>query len=356
MKINLPYLCMDYDRHGNRRLYVRRDGRKIRIRAKVGDTEFRSAYDEAITALDAPAPRVRLNRVGSFGWLAERYFDAPEFKALDPVSQVRRRAIIEGCLREPRKPGSTDLMKDCPVAALTPQHVIMLRDRKAKEGKPAAANNRRKWLSALFGWAIEHGHMKSNPARDARRVRYASEGWHTWTVEEVRQYEARHPIGTKPRLALALLLWLGVRRGDVVILGRQHAKDGWIRFVPRKTRHRRQRMSEKPIPPELQQVIDASPCGDLTFLVTEFGKPFTAAGFGNWFRDRCNEAGLPHCSAHGLRKAGATIAAENGATDRELMALYDWDSAAMATIYTRQASQKKLAGQAARKLRSVTRL
>jgi hypothetical protein len=52
--------------------------------------------------------------------------------------------------------------------------------------------------------------------------------------------------------------------------------------------------------------------GDLTFLVTKHGKPFTANGFGNWFRDRCDEARLPQCSAHGLRKAGATIAAENG--------------------------------------------
>jgi hypothetical protein len=26
----------------------------------------------------------------------------------------------------------------------------------------------------------------------------------------------------------------------------------------------------------------------MTFLETEYGKPFTAAGFGNWFRDRCD--------------------------------------------------------------------
>jgi hypothetical protein len=28
----------------------------------------------------------------------------------------------------------------------------------------------------------------------------------------------------------------------------------------------------------------------LTLLVTEFGKPFTAAGSGNWFREQCDEA------------------------------------------------------------------
>jgi integrase len=146
--------------------------------------------------------------------------------------------------------------------------------------------------------------MKSNPARDAERASYATDGFPTWSVDEVRQFEARHPVGTKARLALALLLFTGSRRGDVVTFGRQHVKDGTLRFVPRKTRYKRMTPSEKPILPVLAEVINASPTGDLTFLVTDYGKPFTAAGFGGWFRDRCDEAGLPQCSAHGLRKAG----------------------------------------------------
>ena len=102
--------------------------------------------------------------------------------------------------------------------------------------------------------------------------------------------------------------------------------------------------------PVLADVIARSPTGDLTYLVTEYGKAFTAAGFGNWFRERCDDAGLPHCSAHGLRKAGATIAAENGATDRQLMALYDWTSEKQANVYTAAANRKRLAGQAAQLL------
>ena len=86
----------------------------------------------------------------------------------------------------------------------------------------------------------------------------------------------------------------------------------------------------------------------MTFLVTDYGKPFTAAGFGGWFRERCDEAGLPHCTAHGLKKAGATIAAENGATDRELMAMFDWSTAAQANVYTAAANRKKLAAKGSR--------
>lgn len=84
----------------------------------------------------------------------------------------------------------------------------------------------------------------------------------------------------------------------------------------------------------------------MTFLVTEFGAPFSDAGFGNWFRDRCDEAGLPQCSAHGLRKTGATIAAENGATEHQLMAIYGWESPKQAARYTRKANRKRLAGDA----------
>src|SRR4029079_4633992 len=126
--------------------------------------------------------------------------------------------------------------------------------------------NRRKYLSSMFGWAVERGLLRMNPAREIRKVRYATSGFHTWTVEEVRQFEARHPIGTKARLALALPLFLGVRRGDLVTLGRQHVKAGWLRMVPRKTRDTRREISEKPVLPVLADIIARRPTGAITFL------------------------------------------------------------------------------------------
>ncbi len=83
-----------------------------------------------------------------------------------------------------------------------------------------------------------------------------------------------------------------------------------------------------------------------TYLVSERGRAFTAASFGNWFRKRCNEAGLRHCSFHGLRKAGATSAADNGATEHQLMAIFGWSSPKQAALYTRQANRKRLTGDA----------
>jgi integrase len=100
-----------------------------------------------------------------------------------------------------------------------------------------------------------------------------------------------------------------------------------------------------PVLPELQVELDRVPAGEqLTFLTTEAGKkPFTPAGFGNWFRARCNEAGLSHCSAHGLRKAAATRLAEAGATELQLMAWFGWTSIREAERYTKAADRKRLA-------------
>ncbi len=158
----------------------------------------------------------------------------------------------------------------------------------------------------------------------------------------MQQFEARHPVGTRARLALALMLFTGQRRSDIIRFGKQHAKDGKLNFTQFKGRNRKPKRLTLPILPALQRIIDATPCGDLTFLVNEWERPFTDAGFGNWFRDRCIEAGVPG-RAHGLRKAGATIAANNGATSRQLMAIFGWDTLKEAERYTRNADQLRLA-------------
>jgi len=139
-----------------------------------------------------------------------------------------------------------------------------------------------------------------------------------------------------------------------VKIGRPHLRDGWIRFVATKTRKVRAAPHEIPVIDALQAALDAGPMGELTFLATEYRRPFTAAGFGAWFRARCDEAGLPQCTAHGLRKAGATIAAENGATDRQLMAVFGWTSEGQATAYTRTADRKRLAAEAMPLLKKLT--
>lgn len=182
-----------------------------------------------------------------------------------------------------------------------------------------------------------------DPAWKTGGGKSGSEGFHTWTPEEALQFEKRHPIGTKARLALDLMLFTGQRRSDVIRFGKQHITKGGkhLTFTQHKGRNRKPHRLTLPILPVLQRTIDATSCGDLTFLVNDWGR-ITDAGFGNWFRDRCVEAGVPG-RAHGLRKAGATIAANNGATSRQLMAIFGWDTLKEAERYTRNADQQRLA-------------
>ncbi|WP_245263213.1 tyrosine-type recombinase/integrase [Azorhizobium doebereinerae] len=359
MDAKFRYTCRERDRHGKERIYFRRRPGEKRIelpfypRGETPPEGFTRAYHGAMKATvgdrpaDTPAVKVRATSqptVGTFRWLCAQYFASGEFRQLGPSTRTVRRGILEHCLLEPTAPGSVTVFADLRIEQISAKGVRVLRDRKA--GLPEAANGRVKAIRQVFAWAIkaEPDMVSLNPARDVPYLKGRADGFHTWTIEEVQAFAVRHPLGSKAHLALALLLFSGVRRSDVVKLGPQMIRNGWLRFAETKGATQIRKDREIPVLPILASVIEASDLGHLAFLVTAFGRPFTANGFGNWFRKRCDEAGLPHCSAHGLRKAGATIAAENGATEHQLMAMYGWESPKQAAIYTRRANRRKLAG------------
>ncbi|HEV2629431.1 MAG TPA: tyrosine-type recombinase/integrase [Pseudolabrys sp.] len=302
-----------------------------------------AAYEQA---KGAPAPRIQHGIApNTWRWLCVKYFsECMDFKRLDPQTQRVRRLILEGTFDEPIAPRADRFFRDMPLGRMDPEAIEVLRDRKMNA--PEAANSRIKAIRQVFKFAVKKHYVTANPAREIEKFKTGSTGYHTWSVEEVRQFEERHPIGTKARLALSLLLFTGQRRSDAIRFGRQHVHQGKLTFTQHKNRNRKPKRLTLTILPVLQEVIDASPCGDLTFLVTDFGRAFTDAGFGNKMREWCDQAELAHCTAHGLRKAGATIAAEKGATARQLMAIFGWDSIEQAELYTRAADQKRLADSA----------
>ena len=277
---------------------------------------------------------------GTWRWLSEQYMASGDFRRLDPQTQRTRRGILEKTYVEPEKPGSGRVVGDMPVREMRAKTIKVLRDRKA--AFPEAANSRLKAIRRVFSWALddEIGCVTSNPAKDVKYRSSGSQGFHTWTPGEIEQFEARHAIGSKARLAMALLAFTCVRRSDVVLLGRQHVRGAQLKFKAFKGRNSTPVTVDIPLLDELKAIIDASSTGDLTFLVTEYNKPFSAAGFGNKFREWCNAAGLPQCSAHGLRKAGAVLMAERGATTMELMAICGWLTVKEAELYTKAAEQK----------------
>jgi integrase len=148
-----------------------------------------------------------------------------------------------------------------------------------------------------------------------------------------------------PMVWLDVLLYTGLRRGDAVQLGRQHVRDGVATVRTEKTGL----TVSVPILPALAATLAAGPCGDLAFICGEGGKPLTKESFGNAFREACRAAGVAK-SAHGVRKIGATRAAENGATVAELEAIFGWQGGGMASLYTRAADRARLAKGAIKKL------
>jgi len=344
MQVRFRWLVEDVDRYGTIRIYVRVPGRrKVRIRAPFGSAEFLVAYTAAVNDHVSAPRQAREAKPGSFGWLCLRYYASATFKLLDPATQTwRRRALDAVAEKHAYKP----------VVLMQARHVRDLRNE--LKDKPGAANQRLKALKALFAWACEDepAFAPQNPTLGVKKIKYASTGHHSWTDDEIKQYRDRHPVGSKARLALDLLLYTGGRREDAVRLGPQHVRTGRVRFTQAKNEHRKPIEIDIPPHPDLLSTIAATPSKHLTFLITDYGKPFTPAGFGNAMRDWCDQANLHHCSAHGLRKACATALAEAGATAHEIAAVTGHQSLEEIERYTRAAERKRLADQAMKKFKA----
>lgn len=332
----LPDHVTEYkDRHGKPRYRFRRKGyRTHHFKSQPGTEEFRTEYAACQTAKRDPAERYAY---GTFDWLAARFYDSVAWKEMADNSKTTYRGIIDR-FRERRKQGKR--YGDLPVALIKTRHLDEILSKMSDT--PAAANNLRKVLKRLFRLAVKLELRADNPAVETDGYK-PGKGWHTWTEEEIAQYRGRHALGTKARLALELLLNTAARRCNAVALKRtdmrrgkfhiDHVKNGDPTIVS--------------VLPETLEAIEAMPViGMEYFLVTEFGKPFTPAGFGNWFRERCDEAGLPHCSAHGLRKAMSRRLAEGGATDAQGRAVTGQKKNQTFAYYAAMANREHLADEA----------
>lgn len=328
----LPDHVTEYhDRHGKPRYRFRRAGfPTYSFKSSPGTPEFMTEYRACVERVAVPT--TARTTPGTFDDLISRYYASPAWRGrMKPSSQATYRNIIE---RFRAKHG------DKPVAKVETRHLDKILGDMAD--RPAAANNLRKVLKRLFAYAVKIGLRRDNPAAATDSFK-AGDGFHTWTEEEIAQFEERWALGTKPRLALALLLYTGQRRSDIIRMGRKDVRDGRIVVTQQKTGN----SGAIGMLSELREAIEAMPViGVETFLITEFGKPFTAAGFGNWFREQCDAAGLTHCTSHGLRKAMSRRLAESGATPAQGRAVTLHKTDREFAYYAQMADQQLLADEA----------
>lgn len=224
-----------------------------------------------------PATSVRLGEMGAL----EKVAESGEIKA---VSRMETGESIRVDILERFCENKGDGEK--PFDQMLPRHLRARRD--AMMDTPAAANTMIKVLRQVFKFAVNYDLHDTNPAAQLDYLKTNADGYHSWTLAEIEQFEERHSVGTMARLAFAMALYTGQRRSDLVQFGRQHVRHeggvDWLVFTQHKGRNRHPVSLEIPVIPELRRIIDATETGDLTFMVSTYGKPFTSAGFGNRFR------------------------------------------------------------------------
>ena len=330
-----PYIRREKTRHG-RMIWAFRRGREYRrLPDEYGSPQFWDEYNEALAS--KPKPEARKNASGTLEWLVRRYKTSAHYLNLKPSTRTARDYIMKKVC---------DQSGDKPYAAIAKKHIQAGIDRRAKT--PQAANNFLVAMSVLFNWAVESEYIAVNPCEGVTPLKIRSDGHHTWTMDEIEKFRVKWPLGTKPRLALDFLLYSGLRVSDAIIAGRQHMREGLLVMRTVKTN------SEVfiPILAPLQQSIDACKADNMNIITGERGQPFASSNtFSAWFRLKREAVGLPDvCTPHGLRKAGATIAANDGASARELMSLFGWSRISMAETYTKSADRAKLAKAAAERI------
>lgn len=327
-KLDLTYVQAFRDRHGHLRHYYRRAGfARLRLPGPVGSAEFMAAYVEA----EARAPRPVLGPASrlqprSINALIVEYYRSPEFLALRDSTRRAYRGQLDRFRKDYGDRGALSLQ---------PRHLEGIFHKMAD--RPEATANLRKRLRRVFRLAVRLGWRNDNPVVETERPRGKRAGIAGWSDDDIAAFEARWPEGSRERLALALMLYTGQRRSDVIGMGRQHVSGGRVSVVQLKTGHR---LKIRLHPLLAAEIARHAP--GMTFLTTAAGAPMTVEGFGNWFRDASRAAGLVNRTPHGLRKAAGRRLAEAGCSAKEIAAVLGHTTLGEVARYTRDADQTLL--------------
>lgn len=327
--IGFPGVSTFTDRHGKPRFRYRRKGAKaVYLPGLPGSPEFAQGYADAIAGL-ATKRTIGAERTipGTLNALIVAFYKSAEWAQLEASTQRTYRGVYERFRRE---------FGSFRVAQLTRERVLAIRDKRAST--PAAANNLVRRLRTLMQFAVDRGLRADDPTANVKPLTIKSDGFHTWTEAEIATFEARWPVGTRERLAMDLLLYTAQRGSDVRLMGRQHVRGGRMVVKQLKTRAE----LEVSIHPRLHESL-ATVAERMTFVLTQFGEPYSPKGFGNWFSEACTRAGLPHCSAHGLRKAAARRLAEAGCSASQIAAVTGHKTLKEVERYVKAAEQRGLA-------------
>lgn len=331
-RIRLKHIDHFVDRHGKWRYYYRpKRGARVALPGEPGSPEFMAAYEKAARGEPVEAkvgPRLR-GEAGTFARLLQDYFSSPDFLSLASSTQRAYRRVMENWVLG-------EGIGHRRVAEMRREHVAKMMAKRA--ATPGAANDLLKKIRILTGFAIVNGHRTDDPTLKMKK--YKAGEWHTWTEDEIAQFEARWPEGTRERLVFALHLYTGQRVSDVTHMQADDLGIGTIRVTQIKTKAK----LDIPLHPVLKRVLELRKHRVGPLARTSFGKPFSEKGLANYMADAIGKAGLPdRCVTHGLRKAAARRLAEAGCSVHEIMSITGHQTLGEVERYTKAAEQKRLA-------------
>lgn len=333
------------DRHGRTRWRFRRAGKTIPLPGEPGEAAFEAAYLAAVEGRPAPPkPKAAVTRLPVAA--TPRSLRAawkmvpkslPEWSRLETETKQRQSRIAELFLGSKVSKEADLLWGDVLVSDLRRRHLKgIIAD---MTDRPHAARHLLVVIRRMILVALDEEWIDTDPSYKLKhRPDYV--GWKAWPDAARMQFETRWPIGTTPRLAYALALWLGNRRGDVVSLTPDAIEGDSIRLVQGKTG----RPLVLDITPMLREVLDATDLSGPTILKTAIGEPFSAKSLTGRMADWTKAAGLPPgYTLHGLRKTLGKMLAEGGATTRQIMDTLGHTDIQHAELYSREAEQEHLA-------------
>lgn len=334
--LGYPHLNAFEDKHRKIRYRYRKSGRStVYIHGTFGSPEFRAAY-EAACAGDTTTISPGSSRTipGTLNALAVSVYASAEWRLLKPSTHNTYRGVIE---RMRTAHGNQ------PLSGLRKKHILIMRDEIAS---PTAANTFVKVMRWMMAFAENRQLRADNPTAGIKLLKVKTDGYPSWTEEDARRFEAHWPVGTRQRLAFDLLLYTAQRSGDVRQMSHEQIRDGYINLTQEKTGAK----LRIPVLEPLRHSLDAHRSNASVLVATGGGDPYTAAGFGNWFRDACRSAGIIDRSAHGLRKLAATRLADAGCSESQIKAITGHKTAKEVERYTQARDQKLLADSAFAKI------
>jgi integrase len=315
---------------GKRYYYFRvGKGPRIPLPGVPGSDEFEAAYAAALSGkVEAKAAAKPAYAPRTIAALIADYIDTPTFRGRKPNTRKGYLSRFEA-IRVTHGHRT--------VAGMTSDGIEKAILRPYGD-RPGAYLDTLKKLRILTKHAIKLKWLTSDPTLGIERPKNGE--IRAWTEDEIETFEKRWPIGTKQRLAFALMLYTGQRRSDVHRMTWADIDDGRIQVVQQKTGAK----LEIRIHHELAKVLAKTDRDHVTILNTAYGRPFSVDGFSGFMRDAIKGADLPLAAQpHGLRKAAGRRLAEAGATAHQIMAVLGHKSLAEAERYTRQADQRHLA-------------